>query len=77
MFKQDENALRFTIQAPDGENGFPGEFKVTVCYEFTDDNELKIHYSGVYDQDTVANLTNHSLSCSNSAEFSLPSLIIN
>ena len=55
-----DNAVAFSRVSPDGENGFPGEFKVTVCYEFTDDNELKIHYSGVCDQDTVANLTNHS-----------------
>ena len=47
-------------QSPDGENGFPGEFDVSVKYEFTEDNELRIHYQGICDEPTVANMTNHS-----------------
>ena len=29
-------------------------------YEFTEENELKIHYQGVCDEPTIANMTNHS-----------------
>ena len=44
----------------DGENGFPGEFNVSVTYEMTEENELRIVYGGVCDQTTIANMTNHS-----------------
>ena len=57
---QEKNSVSFYRVSPDGENGFPGEFRISVTYEFTDDNELKILYQGVSDRDTVANLTNHS-----------------
>lgn len=57
---QEENSVTFSRVSPDGENGFPGEFCISVTYEFTEENALKIRYQGVSDQDTVANLTNHS-----------------
>ena len=56
----DKNSVIFNRISPDGENGFPGEFDVSVKYEFTEDNELKIHYQGICDEPTVANMTNHS-----------------
>ncbi|MDO4519525.1 MAG: aldose epimerase family protein [Eubacteriales bacterium] len=55
-----EQAVTFSRISPDGENGFPGEFNVSVTYELTDDNEIKIMYNGKSTEDTVANLTNHS-----------------
>lgn len=57
---QEENSVTFTRISPDGENGFPGEFDISVKYELTDDNVLRITYHGVSDQPTVANMTNHS-----------------
>ena len=33
---------------------------MSVKYEFTEENELKIHYQGVCDEPTIANMTNHS-----------------
>lgn len=57
---QEKQSVTFTRVSPDNENGFPGEFKVSVKYEFTDANELRIHYAGICDRDTVANMTNHS-----------------
>ena len=47
---------------PDGNilGGFPGEFQVSVTYEFTEDNTLQIYYSGISDKATLANMTNHS-----------------
>jgi aldose 1-epimerase len=57
---EDENRITFSRVSPDGECGFPGEFKVSVTYTFTEDNTLEIVYDGVSDQATVANMTNHS-----------------
>ena len=53
-------SVRFSRISPDGENGFPGNFEVSVTYELTEDNALRITYEGVSDQATIANLTNHS-----------------
>lgn len=55
-----ENAVRFSYVSPDGENGFPGNFKVSVTYTLTDDNAIEITYDGVSDKKTVINMTNHS-----------------
>ncbi|WP_274421568.1 aldose epimerase family protein [Blautia sp. XA-2221] len=57
---QENNSVTFSRISPDGENGFPGEFDISVTYEFTENNALRIVYTGVCDQTTVANMTNHS-----------------
>ena len=57
---EEENAVTFTRMSPDKEQGLPGNFEVAVTYQFTGDNEVKIHYQGVSDQDTLVNMTNHS-----------------
>ncbi len=54
------NALTFAIASPDGDQGFPGNFEVSVTYTLTDDNTIELHYEGMSDADTVANLTNHT-----------------
>jgi aldose 1-epimerase len=57
---EEQDAVTFSRKSPDGENGFPGNFDVSVTYAFSDDNQLTLTYKGVSDQATVANLTNHS-----------------
>ena len=57
---EDKNAVTFSRISPDGENGFPGEFEVSVTYELTEENAVRIVYFGVSDKATVANMTNHS-----------------
>ena len=52
--------LELTYLSKDGEQGYPGNCKVTVVYHLTDANELKIDYAASTDKDTVVNLTNHS-----------------
>ena len=52
--------VSFSLVSPDGDQGFPGNFKVTVTYMLTEQNKFKIHYEGISDADTVANMTNHS-----------------
>ena len=44
----------------DGEEGFPGELKVTATYSLNDQNELKLEYRATTSKPTVLNLTNHS-----------------
>lgn len=56
----DDNKLEFSIQSPDGDQGFPGNVEVRISYILSDENELKISYEAKTDQDTVVNLTNHS-----------------
>lgn len=52
--------LRFTYTSPDGEDGLPGEVRITVICSLNDDNELTMRYEASSDQDTIINLTNHS-----------------
>jgi len=44
----------------DGEEGFPGEMKVTATYSLNEQNELKLEYRATTSKPTVLNLTNHS-----------------
>ncbi len=57
---ESNNSVSFNLISPDMDQGFPGEFNITVTYTLTDDNEFKIEYSGKSNKDTVANMTNHS-----------------
>lgn len=53
-------ALTLTYLSKDGEEGFPGNLKVTVVYTLTDADELNIEYTAETDKATPVNLTNHS-----------------
>jgi aldose 1-epimerase len=55
-----DGGLELTYLSKDGEEGYPGNCKVTVVYHLTDAHELKIEYAATTDKDTVVNLTNHS-----------------
>ncbi len=55
----DDNSVTFSIEDP-GTLGFPGNKKLSVTYTVTDDNELKLHYVGSSDENTILNPTNHS-----------------
>lgn len=52
--------LRLSYVSPEGEEGYPGTVTVTVEYELTSRNELRITYTATTDQPTLLNLTNHS-----------------
>jgi len=55
-----DNVIAFSRVSPDGEEGYPGNLSVTITYELTDANELKLTYDADTDEDTIVNLTNHS-----------------
>lgn len=56
----DSSKIVLHYLSPDGEEGYPGNLDVTVTYELTTDNEVKIHYEATTDKATVIGLTNHS-----------------
>lgn len=55
-----DSILKLTIQAPDGENGFPGNVTAVTTYTLTSDNTLDIVWEATTDKATVINMTNHS-----------------
>ena len=55
-----DNSVTFSLEAPDGDMGFPGNKKISVTYSLSDENELKLVYHGTSDADTLMNLTNHT-----------------
>lgn len=58
--RNDQELLELSYLSKDGEEGYPGNLSVEVCYSLTEDNELKIRYLAETDKTTVVSLTNHS-----------------
>lgn len=52
--------ITFALQSPDGDQGYPGKVNIRVSYTLTEENEVKIHYHAVPEEDTLINMTNHS-----------------
>lgn len=55
-----DSKIEFVLHSPDGDQGYPGTLDMHVTYELTEDNELRLIYNAVPDQDTIINMTNHS-----------------
>ena len=53
------DTLLMETESPAGEDGFPGNLKVSVRYILTPDNTLRMDYRVSTDEDTIINLTNH------------------
>lgn len=53
-------ALKLTYLSPDGEEGYPGNVNIEVIYTITEENALKIEYTGTTDKITILNPTHHS-----------------
>lgn len=62
----DDDSVTFSFFSPDMQDGFPGNFKLTVKYTFDESNTLTIKYTAECDKKTPVNPTNHAyfnLSC--------------
>ena len=57
--KIDDNKYSLKYFSEDGEEGYPGNLKITVTYTLKD-NELIIEYYGTTDKPTAINMTNHA-----------------
>ena len=54
------DGVKFTYQAKDGEEHYPGNLTVTAVYHWSDDNVLTLDFHAESDRDTVINMTNHA-----------------
>jgi aldose 1-epimerase len=52
--------VRFELESPDGESGFPGNLKAAVSYGLTKSNEIIADYQAKVDAPCPVNLTNHA-----------------
>jgi aldose 1-epimerase len=52
--------VRFELNSPDGDEGYPGRLKAAVSYGLTKSNELVVDYQAKLDAPCPVNLTNHA-----------------
>ena len=57
---KDAVAVEMSYLSPDGNEGYPGNLKMTVTYALTVNNEVRLDYQATTDKKTVVNLTNHT-----------------
>lgn len=58
--KHTENAIRFSLLSPDGDQGIPGNAEIHMTYTLEYPGALRLTYDAVSDKDTVFNMTNHA-----------------
>jgi len=56
----DDQTLKLTIVAEDGENGFPGTVTATTTYKIVNGNTLDMVWEAETDKPTIINQTNHN-----------------
>ena len=54
------DGVRFTLDSPDGDAGYPGALHVEARYTWSDDHKLTLWLTATCDAETVVNLTNHA-----------------
>jgi len=52
--------VKFTYLSKEGEEGYPGNLKVTATYTLNNNNEFKVEFSATTDKPTVVNLAHHT-----------------
>ncbi len=58
--RMENDGVEFMYFSEDGEEGYPGNLKTVVRYEWGEDNALRITFTAMTDRTTVVNLTNHA-----------------
>lgn len=54
------DGVRFRLDSPDGEGGYPGNVRITTEYRFNEKNELSVCHLAETDHATYINITNHA-----------------
>jgi Galactose mutarotase and related enzymes len=54
------DSVIFSLESPNMDQGYPANLSITVRYTLTEDNSIIIEYTGIADEDTIFNMTNHS-----------------
>ncbi|MFS2008573.1 aldose epimerase family protein [Azospirillum sp. CT11-132] len=55
-----ENAVTFTHESPDGDQGYPGTLTASTRYQLSDDGVLDIRMTATTDRPTIVNIVHHS-----------------
>lgn len=55
-----DDGLRFSFESPDGDGGFPGNVKASVCYRLNRENKVIIDFKAETDAPCPINMTNHA-----------------
>jgi len=58
--EKDSVSLCYRYESKDGEEGYPGNVRVSVTYTVTNANEILLSYEGISDVRTILNMTNHT-----------------
>ena len=54
------DGIRFTLESPAGDAGYPGALHVEARYTWSEDHRLTLTLKATSDEETVVNLTNHA-----------------
>lgn len=60
LLQDNTPGLKLEYLSRDGEEGYPGNLRITVHYWLRNDNTLRIEYAATTDQPTPVNLTQHT-----------------
>lgn len=60
IVRQNEQEVLYTLDSADGDQGFPGNFRVTAHYSLTEDNRIVIEFRATVDKPCPVSLTNHA-----------------
>ncbi|MGK0683899.1 galactose-1-epimerase [Serratia marcescens] len=58
--QHDAHQVCYALHSAEGDQGFPGNLDVQVCYRLTPDNRVEISYLAQVDRPCPVNLTNHA-----------------
>ncbi|WP_409306285.1 galactose-1-epimerase [Pectobacterium sp. B1J-3] len=60
ILSQDASQITYQLYSSDGDQGYPGQLNVQVCYRLTEHHSLEITYQAVTEKTCPVCLTNHA-----------------